>query len=181
MPGEVYRVQENTGNPVHPSIEEVVSLALDRAADPRPSDHQDSHFDEYVRGAVEYAGEAAVNPRIGYGANHPPGAFGEMLNQTFTSRSRQYNVELRYQGKNVTDERGRLRMVYRGEASEGAVVASHRVTLYDNQSLSGPYAENAELWEYSTNATNNEDGYYPIPNAIDGPVYNVVEVRVIVW
>jgi len=128
-----------------------------------------------------FAGEAAVNPRIGYGANHPPGAFGEMLNQTFTSRSRQYNVELRYQGKNVTDERGRLRMVYRGEPSEGAVVASHRVTLYDNQSLSGPYAENAELWEYSTNATNNEDGYYPIPNAIDGPVYNVVEVRVIVW
>jgi hypothetical protein len=64
MPGEVYRVQENTGNPVHPFIEEVVSLALDRAADPRPSGHQDSHFDEYVRGAVEYAGEAAVKEAI---------------------------------------------------------------------------------------------------------------------
>ncbi|CDK40654.1 hypothetical protein [Halorubrum sp. AJ67] len=64
MPGEPYRIQENTGNPVHPSIEAVLTLALDRAADPRPSDHQDSHFDRYVQDAVEHAGEAAVKQAI---------------------------------------------------------------------------------------------------------------------
>lgn len=136
------------------------------------------HWDQSDR---TFAGESAVNPRIGYGPNQPPGDFGEMLNETFTHRGRQYNVELRYQSANVSDERERLRMVYRGEPSEGAVIASHRVTLYDNQSLTGPYTENAELWQYGTDATDNEAGYYPIPDAVDGPVYNVVEVRVIVW
>ncbi|NIC00266.1 hypothetical protein [Halobacterium sp. R2-5] len=64
MSGEAYRVQENTGNPAHPSIEDVITLALDRAADPRPPTHQESHFDEYVRDAVEHAGEAAVKQAI---------------------------------------------------------------------------------------------------------------------
>lgn len=128
-----------------------------------------------------FAGPNAVNPRVGYGTNQPPGDFGEMLNETFTSRGYRYNVELRYLGSNVTDDRGSIWMVYRGDPSEGAVAASHRVTLYDNQSLTGPYGENAELWQYSTDATNNEGGYYPIPDTTDGPLYNVVEVRVIVW
>lgn len=64
MSSEAYRVQENTGNPAHPSIEDVITLALDRAAGPRPSNHQDRHFDEYVRDAVEHAGEAAVKQAI---------------------------------------------------------------------------------------------------------------------
>lgn len=128
-----------------------------------------------------FAGQNAVNPRIGYGPNQPPGAFGEMLNETFTNRGRLYNVHVVYQGRNVTDDRGRVRMVHRGTPSDGAVVARYRLSLYDNQSLTGPFASSAELWEFDTNATDNDDGYYPIPNAVDGPLYNVVEVQVIVW
>jgi hypothetical protein len=64
MASEGYRVQENTGNPAHPSIEDVIDLALARAADPRPPDHSDGHFDEYVQDAVEHADEAAVKQAI---------------------------------------------------------------------------------------------------------------------
>jgi hypothetical protein len=73
-------------------------------------------------------------------------------------------------------------MAYRGEPSDDAVTASYTVTLYDNQTLTAENAsQNVELWQYDTNGTNSDDGYYPIPNAVEGPVYNVVEVRLVVW
>jgi len=121
------------------------------------------------------------NARVGYGSSPPPGMFGTMLNRTFSERNRLYNVELRYRGENATQESESLPLVYRGTPGEGSVVATTTVTLYDNQTLSGPRASNRGLWEYDTNATDNDGGYYPIPNAVEGPVYNVVEVRVVVW
>lgn len=123
----------------------------------------------------------ATNPRIGYGSSRPPRHVGRMLNETFAERSRLYNVYLRYQPANASGETLETPVVYRGEPSRNAVVASYSVTLYDNQTLTSPTASSVELWRYDTNATNGEDGYYPVPDAIDGPVYNVVEVRVIVW
>jgi len=128
-----------------------------------------------------FAGTQAVNPRVGYGGNTPPGALGTMLNETFAARGHTYNVELYYRGRNVSDGHGQVPAVYRGRPGEGAVVASHTVTLYDNQTLTAPRASNAELWEYSAEAANNRDGYYPVPDAVDGPVYNIVEVRITVW
>jgi hypothetical protein len=122
------------------------------------------------------------NPRIGYGPDPPPGPFGEMLNQTFTQRSHVYNVLVSYRGRNASDGSGTVPMVYRGEPAQGAVEAGYTITLYDNQTLTAPNASrNVELWQYGANATTAEDGYYPIPDAVDGPVYNVVEIRVIVW
>lgn len=123
----------------------------------------------------------ATNPRIGYGSDHPPRHFGQMLEQTFSERSRLYNVYLLYQPATETGDTLRTPVVYQGQPSESAVVSSYTVTLYDNQTLTSPTASSVELWQYDTNATDGDDGYYPIPNAIDGPVYNVVEVRVIVW
>ena len=57
---EGYRIQENTETPSHPSIDAVISRILERAADPRPADHQDGHFDRYVRDAIERFGEDDV-------------------------------------------------------------------------------------------------------------------------
>lgn len=64
MTGETYPVRENTGNPAHPSIEDIVDLALTRADDPRPANHPDGHLDQYVQDVVEHASEAAVERSI---------------------------------------------------------------------------------------------------------------------
>jgi hypothetical protein len=124
----------------------------------------------------------ALNPRSGYGSEQLPGTFGELLNETFTQRSYFFNVELAYRPGNLSTGTETVQMAYRGEPSDDAVTASYTVTLYDNQTLTTDNAsQNVELWQYDTNATNSDDGYYPIPNAVEGPIYNVVEVRLVVW
>jgi len=124
----------------------------------------------------------AVNPRIGYGPKPLPGTLGVMLNRTFTQRSHFFNLEISYRPGALGNETDPIPVAYRGEPSDDAVAASYTVTLYDNQTLTAPnVSRNVELWQYDTNATNSEDGYYPIPNAVDGPIYNVVEVRIVVW
>ena len=119
-------------------------------------------------------------PQLGYGHRDPPGALGEMLNQTFENRSRSYNLELRYLPKDPAEPTETTTVVFQGTPSDNAVVATRTITLFDNQTLTAPGASDVELWQYGTEIEDS-DGYYPIPNAVDGPVYNVVEVRVIVW
>ncbi len=121
-----------------------------------------------------------LTPGLGYGNRHPPGAIGEMLNQTFDNRSRTYNLELRYLPKDPNDPTQTTTVVFQGSPGDNAVVAKRTVTLFDNQTLTAPGASDVELWEYGTSVADN-DGYYPVPNAVEGPVYNVLEVRLIVW
>jgi hypothetical protein len=123
----------------------------------------------------------AKNPAVGYGERPPPGVFGRNLDAALEGNK--YNIVLVYQtqanaGRNAT---ATVPMVKRGPPATHAVVASYRVTLYDNMSLTGPNATGSELWELDTDPTDGDDGYYPIPNAVDGPIYNVVEIRVVVW
>ncbi|MFB6163627.1 MAG: hypothetical protein ABEJ31_00545 [Haloarculaceae archaeon] len=125
--------------------------------------------------------EGAVNPDVGYGTHQPPGNLGTLLARTFTEHGRRYNVYVYYRGQNLSSDPKRETMVYQGQPGDDAVVASRTVTLYDNQTLTSSYSNRVELWQYDQNATDDDDGYYPIPNAVDGPVYNVVEVRLIVW
>jgi len=133
----------------------------------------------------------AVNPNIGFGNQRLPGEFGTLLNETFDSRDRQYNVVMRYLPKNASKGIQQTAIAARGTPSDSSVTATYRVTLYDNMTLTSPTAGSAELWQYDTCPTVNGDdcpdsesyqsGYYPVPNAVDGAVYNVVEIRVIVW
>lgn len=122
-----------------------------------------------------------LNPDLGYGDRKVPGMLGVLLNQTFDNRSRQYNVILRYRAADRANETLQTPLVYRGQPGENAIVATQTVTLYDNQTLTAPGTSNVELWQYDTDPTDSDDGYYPIPDAMDGPIYNVVEVRLIVW
>jgi hypothetical protein len=122
----------------------------------------------------------AENPQIGYGMAGPPLLLGRLLNTTFTERGYLYNVEVVYRTGDPGRDR-RLTMVRQGTPDENAVVASHAVTLYDNETLTSPDAGAAELWEYDTTLADGDGGYYPVPDVIDGPVYNHVEVRVVVW
>ena len=57
---EGYRIRENTGHPSAPSVAAVIDLALERAADPRPTEHPDGHFDQYLSDAIEQFGEDDV-------------------------------------------------------------------------------------------------------------------------
>jgi len=127
----------------------------------------------------------AVNPDIGYGTQPIPGAFGDMLNETFASRGRLYNIEVSFLNPDPSNGTGSIPMASQGTPSTGSVVATQRVVLYDNMTLSSASAGTAELWQYDTYPTKNpidgKSGYYPVPNAVDGPVYNVLEVRLIVW
>ncbi len=139
-----------------------------------------------------------LTPERGYGSAPPPQQFGAMLNETLTSRGYLYNVEIAYltgadeptcgpgsvstADDSVATET--TTMVRQGTPPKNAVVATHTVTLFDNQTLSTDQIANqgVELCEYDTDATDNDDGYYPVPDADpDGPLYNVVEVRVTVW
>jgi hypothetical protein len=122
-----------------------------------------------------------LNPRLGYGTREPPGALGPLLNDTFRSQGRQYNLILRYRPRDLSNGTQTIPVVYQGRPGENAVLATHTVTLYDNQTLTSPGAGSVELWEYGSETVGDADGYYPVPNAADGPVYNVVEVRLIVW
>ncbi|WP_424019428.1 DUF7288 family protein [Halorientalis pallida] len=125
--------------------------------------------------------QGAINTRIGYGDRRPPGELGVLLEEVFTARGETYNIEVEYQRKNISNGTRSITMVYRGEPSDDAVTVSQVVTLYDNQTLTAPSSSRARLRQYDTNATNSEASYYPIPNAVNGTVYNVVKVRVTVW
>lgn len=123
----------------------------------------------------------AKRPAVGYGEQGPPGEFGILLNDTFQRNGRSYNLILRYRAANATDRSGTQRIVYQGPPAEHAVTAGYIITLYDEQTLTGPKATSNELSWYDTNASDNDHGYYPVPDIVEGPVYNVVEVRLIVW
>jgi len=123
----------------------------------------------------------ATNSRVGYGSRTPPAIFGTLLTETFDERARLYNVEMQYLANETGGGRESTPIVFQGEPSENAIVATYTVTLFDKQSLTSPTAGDVELEELDTNQTDGDDGYYPIPDAMDGPVYNIVEVRVVVW
>lgn len=84
-----------------------------------------------------------------------------------------YNVELHPQG----DDEETHDLVYQGNPSSSAITASYTVTIYDDQNATG--SDNRELSDI------NEDGSTEATiddiDDSDGPIYNVVEVRVIVW
>ena len=93
-----------------------------------------------------------------------------------------YNIQIVYQGKNGETQNGTLDMVKNGGPLEDGVVATYRITLYDDQRLTGPGGEQRPLSWYDTVPDNGDNGYYPIPDAYpNSPVYNVVIVKVIVW
>ena len=95
---------------------------------------------------------------------------GEILYERFGENGQNYNVEAHYQ--NDTAERDHKTLVYQGSPPSGAVTASYTVTLYNDQNATGDdYDENLQ-----TDPKTIPDG-----NTGSSPVYNVVEIRVIVW
>lgn len=139
----------------------------------------------YVRYWDESRGTfyGANNTAVGYGGTTPPDPLGETLDRGFQQQGQTYNVNLRYlvdePGTPDSLEREETVFVNRGRPSDDAVVATYRVTLFDNETLTSPVKATASV--PLAELDSNPDSSYPIPNAIDGKVYNVVEVRLVVW
>ncbi|MFC4540457.1 hypothetical protein ACFO5R_00745 [Halosolutus amylolyticus] len=59
----LYTVRERTGNPGHPSVDDVIELVLNRAQNPR-EDHQDAHMDQAMAAVIDRYGEVPVRTVI---------------------------------------------------------------------------------------------------------------------
>ncbi|TKX69216.1 hypothetical protein [Halorubrum sp. SP9] len=58
-----YDVREQTGNPDHASVDDVVDLVIHRAQNPR-TEHKDAHFDTTVAALVDRYGPESVRTVI---------------------------------------------------------------------------------------------------------------------
>ncbi|QLG50539.1 DUF7288 family protein [Natrinema halophilum] len=95
---------------------------------------------------------------------------GRILNERFTDRGWSYNVHLYPE----TGERKTL--VYQGSPPSSSLAASYTVVLYDNQTLTSSKSGTLEA------AAEADEETIPLRNGSDEtPIYNVVEVRVILW
>ena len=59
----LYDVREQTENPAHASVDDVITLVLDRARKPREN-HHNAHFDEAMAAVVDRYGAEAVRTVI---------------------------------------------------------------------------------------------------------------------
>lgn len=110
----------------------------------------------------------------GYYVGEPPdNAFGDLLNRVFSSERIATNV---YVGYDTPNGRKATPYVYQGTPSDNAVVASHSLVLTDGMNLTAPGQENRTL-----NATNATASFYAPDVMPNGTVYNVIEVRIVVW
>jgi hypothetical protein len=98
--------------------------------------------------------------------------FGETLNHTFDAGTR-YNVELVY----ANDSGGQdvSQIVYQGTPGDDVVTASYTVVLTDGQRVTGRDAGTQTL------TSGCSDPAIPELTGGSGNVYNVVEVRVVLW
>jgi hypothetical protein len=148
-----------------------------------------------LKPAILYGNDSAdgrVDGRFGfhqtsgeaYYVNEPPrNRFGEILQGTLGDRGLAYNVYVRYQ----TSDGGtaRQRMVYQGNPSDNAVATQRTVTLYDDDLLYKPESD-GDTGDFDTAVPTGTtvksagDDFYVNYDA-DGPLFNVVEVEVVVW
>lgn len=160
------------GSDVEPAVRQQATDVLDIA-------HREGATDEMVRyfnnSTSEETFAGARSADIGYGSTTPPTRFGELIDQTFHDRGRVVNVMVHYHRPNSTTV-DTARLVYRGAPPDAATVATSTITLYSNQTLTGPAGDGLTLAEAA------ERDVYPIPDVDpDGPLHNIVQVRVIVW
>lgn len=119
--------------------------------------------------------ERSVDPGFGYGQHDLPGELGAMLNQTFSQRGLSYNVFVRYRlNDSVNDwtETDRVVLVKRGVPTDNAVSSTYTFTLYDSMRLTSPSSDKTLV---------GEDRFYAPDIDPNGPVYNIVTVRLVVW
>lgn len=99
---------------------------------------------------------------------------GEILNQRFADQGWNYNLEFHYTDGTELETENKT-AVYQGSPPSDAVTASYTVTLYEDQYVEPEREHTLEESEAEDEAT------IPSAEGDDDPVYNVVEVRLVVW
>lgn len=111
--------------------------------------------------------------RVGYFTQSgPPNAFGKQLNTTFRDERIAFNVLIYFQDGDGGYQAQKL--VFMGSPSDNAVVASRTVTVFNDTRLTGP--QTVELSD-----TVEEDEFYAPDAHLGRQLYNIMEVRIIVW
>lgn len=106
-----------------------------------------------------------------YANGGPPTTFGNALNETFGADRIAFNVDV--VTRTTAGDRSRTRLVSMGMASDNAVTATRPVPVYDDDPLAdgtGTVSEAAESGDF-----------YADDADPDGPLFNVMEVRITVW
>ena len=101
----------------------------------------------------------------------PPNEFGAALNETFGDERIAFNVHVRYRRPDGRSDDAR--MVYMGTPSDNAASASRTTVLYDDTPLPGNQG--------NVSAAAANGGFYAADAAPNGTLFNVMEVRIVVW
>ena len=107
-----------------------------------------------------------------YVSGGPPTRLGETLNATFLERGIAFNLYVHHRTSDRTIRRETV--VRMGGPSDNAISARWRVTLYDDDALYA--ADNTQ----TTHTLENTTTFYA-SDVSPGPLYNVLEVEVVVW
>lgn len=100
-----------------------------------------------------------------------PNEFLAMVNRTFSDEQIAVNIYVTF--TNNANRTGTQRLLYQGTPSDNAVSANTMIVLYDDDRFSAP----------ETNGTLADDpnAFYAPDAAPNASVYNVMEVRVVLW
>lgn len=120
-----------------------------------------------------------VPPELGYGDDTPPGRFGELLS-TLWDDGYVVNVYLETRDPDDSSSTDRYVLLKQGEPTGNAAVAARTVTLYDHQYQTQLDGDRLVPDENASRIGDLEGNDY-FAGDLDGPVYNVVTVRVVVW
>jgi hypothetical protein len=116
---------------------------------------------------------------LGYHSTTPPGRFGELLTE-LTDDGYVINVYLESRDPENPSQTNRYVLLKRGEPTGNAATASRTVTLYDHQHQTRQQGDSLVADE-GTQRLGELGGDDYFTGNLDGPVYNTVTVRVVVW
>ncbi|WP_262178448.1 DUF7288 family protein [Haloarcula laminariae] len=131
-------------------------------------------------GALEAAVRCYGPGRDITGDRFPQAPFESILNTTFDSQANQYNLYFSYWNNESDTRETRLASETSGEADRrppsSAAIASTSVTLTDSMNrTTGPQCNPIGL------SIKRDSAFYIEDANPSGPLYNVVEVRLVVW
>lgn len=149
-----------------------------------------------LKPAVVYGSDAASGETNGRFAFHettddvfyqngpPTNRFGEVLDRQLGDRGLAYNVYVVY--RTTGGGTSQRRMVYQGNPSDNAVAAQRTVTLFDDDVLYEPESDGDSTdfdvaQPTTTTLESAGDDFYAQDASTGSPVFNVVEVEVVVW